>query len=168
MITENFRKFMNEEGDDPEGGEPQDWDVSDQGVYLKGKWVRLEDGFGRTSTHSTSLTNSPGKVANKFMDAAEIYNADHRDDLLDIFTSEVFEKIEAAREAAKPRLNYGEQRHSRVNNLTTGGITESKVRFTKSQLHKIIKEEIKIVLIKPTGRYSENREFDPKISQNKA
>jgi hypothetical protein len=80
---------------------PQDWDVSDQGVYLKGKWVPLEDGFVRTSTHSTAGTNSPGKVANRLMDAAEIYNADERDALLDIFTSDVFDKIEAARGAEK-------------------------------------------------------------------
>ena len=82
-------------------GEPQDWDVSDQEVYLKGKWVPLEDGFDRTSTHSTALTNSPGNVANRLMDAAEIYNADDRDDLLDIFTDDVFYKIEDARGAEK-------------------------------------------------------------------
>jgi hypothetical protein len=141
-ITENFRKFISEEGDDPEGGEPQDWDVSDQGVYLKGKWVPLEDGFGVSmSTHSTAFTNSPGKVAKRFMDAAEIYDPDDRDDLLDFFTSDVFEEIEAAREAGKPRLKYGEQRHSRVNNLTTGGRTESKVRFTnKKNILAAIKE----------------------------
>jgi len=83
---------------------PQDWDVSDQGVYLKGKWVPLEDGFSRgsLSTHSTAGTNSPGKVADRLMNAAEIYNADQRDALLDIFTSDVFDKIEDAMELAKP------------------------------------------------------------------
>jgi len=93
---------------------PQDWDVSDQGVYLKGKWVPLEDGFSRgsLSTHSTAGTNSPGKVANRLIDTANDladeardYEAritpDERDALLDIFTSDVFDKIEAARGAEK-------------------------------------------------------------------
>jgi hypothetical protein len=94
---------------------PQDWDVSDQGVYLKGKWVPLEDGFSRgsLSTHSTAGTNSPGKVANRLIDTANDladeardYEAritpDERDALLDIFTSDVFDKIEDAMELAKP------------------------------------------------------------------
>jgi hypothetical protein len=56
------------------------------------------------------------------------------------------EKIKSAQvQKEKPRLKYGDRRHSGVNNLTTGGLAESKVRFTKRQLQKIIKEEIKKV-----------------------
>jgi len=154
-ITENFRRFINEEEtkaeweadraaaragedrlksmqgdfggpDETPAGVSQDWDVSDEGVYLedeeewvpgvylKGKWVPLEDGFSRgsLSTHSTAGTNSPGKVANRLIDTANDladeardYEAritpDERDALLDIFTSDVFDKIEAARGAEK-------------------------------------------------------------------
>ena len=106
---------------------PEDWDVSYEGaylkdedewvpgVYLKGKWVPLEDGFSLDGgdTHSTAGTNSPGKVANRLIDTANdlageardyealIRPGKERDALLDIFTSDVFDKIEAARGAEK-------------------------------------------------------------------
>ena len=177
MITENFRKFMNEEGDALGTGviTAEEQAIIDfikkveKGALEKNATVivdieNLDDEAAKQVLKGEGIFDA---VAADFIEAG-VKNPDDRD-IRNAIQNWINDRGLTSDGEIDYKKSYGMPRHSDKDVLTTGGITESKVRFTKRQLQKIIKEEIKKTLneaSKPKTKPEWMDEYDWETIQN--